>query len=339
MRTTALAAMLLLGLPLVSWAHGVQTHVNLLRSAVDFLAREDPRFACSADFLFEQLRPGVRFEDEYEDPACTDDPLRGQVSCAMRFNFHFYPALRDMVFTTCSSRQWGFDRGRSCEQTYAPRYSPMVNVHTWDHAMENRLTISGWRQLGWVLHLLQDLTSPAHVRNDAHPALPTEVGVLGNPDPLEIPGGNYNLSRTYPASLMRAEIGLVDLPSPEQYMDVVQRHVQRFLQLRRPGIRRFGRDGSDGGLEHVAIRARAEDEHYFTGVTSARGPDRGEPRIASYAVRSSRSRASERHLRRAATDEGVARDQRSVVAPLAIQHASLIRHTDTAPRRHCPAAR
>src|SRR5262249_34244674 len=45
--------------------------------------------------------------------------------------------------------------------------------------------VTGWQHLGFVLHLLQDLTSPAHTRNDAHPH-GSLIDTVPDPDPLEV---------------------------------------------------------------------------------------------------------------------------------------------------------
>ncbi len=50
-------------------------------------------------------------------------------------------------------------------------------------AERDRLFTTAWRSLGETMHLLADMTVPAHVRNDAHAAL-TPAGSLG-PDPYE----------------------------------------------------------------------------------------------------------------------------------------------------------
>jgi len=55
--------------------------------------------------------------------------------------------------------------------------------HTGDPAERDRLFTTAWRALGETMHLLADMTVPAHVRNDAHAAI-TPAGSLG-PDPYE----------------------------------------------------------------------------------------------------------------------------------------------------------
>jgi hypothetical protein len=87
------------------------------------------------------------------------------------------------------------------------------NEHTWRAGIEAarssdpQLRRKGWTHLGYVLHLLQDLTSPAHVRSDAHPLSDPIEGVIRNPS---LPIGQ----------------GLVELPLAEDYFIVLQQWTQ-----------------------------------------------------------------------------------------------------------------
>src|SRR2546426_4230176 len=93
--------------------------------------------------------------------------------------FHFTPRLNAGIFTaSCSSLDWGFGSG-ACIETGAPNgvrsSATLTNDHTWDIAFRNAKDSSGepseqgWIDVGYVLHLLEDLTSPPHTRNDPHP--------------------------------------------------------------------------------------------------------------------------------------------------------------------------
>ena len=80
----------------------------------------------------------------------------------------------------------------------------MQNRHTWQAALEagqkSDSVEDGWRHLGFVLHLAQDLTSPAHVHSDAHPHLSEEIG-FPDADPLEFAEAQGNIPRpVWPAS-------------------------------------------------------------------------------------------------------------------------------------------
>jgi hypothetical protein len=146
----------------VAKAHSVPTHLAITTAAVQYLrllavnrvAGVDPRFACD-NKLEHSLNIGARQEDD----AWLTRPF-----------FHFDPQLT-FVDATCNSTDWGLGAGncRSIAGSY-------TNSKRWEDAVAAASSAdletgnySGWIELGYVLHLLQDLTSPAHVRNDAHP--------------------------------------------------------------------------------------------------------------------------------------------------------------------------
>lgn len=52
---------------------------------------------------------------------------------------------------------------------------------TTDAVEKDKLFAQGWRALGETMHLLADMTTPAHVRNDSHPAL--TIPLVGTGDP------------------------------------------------------------------------------------------------------------------------------------------------------------
>jgi hypothetical protein len=159
-------ASLLLATASSSDAHSVATHRQITRIAVEYLTRQEPSLGCAAD-LNSSLQIGTAAEDD-----------------APRFMFHFLPRLDSGFFSAdCDSLRWGFSHAACSERLSGSTYS---NSHTWNDAVSNARDPNtgarrenGWIDLGYVLHLLQDLTSPAHTRNDAHPPF----GGLG--DPLE----------------------------------------------------------------------------------------------------------------------------------------------------------
>jgi hypothetical protein len=165
-------------------AHHTETHANITSAAIQFLAYRGqyPLLAQNALTVEQLLRVGSIQEDL--------DPHN-------RFMFHFNPALNNTVFPDgsfyvwgdCSSTDWGFHDGQTCTHDLYYTYNPgtsesFVNENTWSAAVADAksndpaIRKRGWIRFGYVLHLLQDLTSPAHVRNDPHPP------VL-DPDPLE----------------------------------------------------------------------------------------------------------------------------------------------------------
>jgi hypothetical protein len=108
-----------------------------------------------------------------------------------RFNFHFWPKLDD-VQATCSSLEWGFGNQPCTYTSLVPGFLTadwaaatgnhpsnvkvtLRNQFTWGAAVAqaqqpagNTGFSQGFVSLGYVLHLLEDLTSPAHSRSDAH---------------------------------------------------------------------------------------------------------------------------------------------------------------------------
>ncbi|MBN2313719.1 MAG: hypothetical protein JXM79_07295 [Sedimentisphaerales bacterium] len=75
-----------------------------------------------------------------------------------------------------TENEWSWEKGvKTMETATACTSSP---------AERDRLFVSSWRALGETMHLLADMTVPAHVRNDAH-AYKTAAGSLG-PDPYEV---------------------------------------------------------------------------------------------------------------------------------------------------------
>jgi hypothetical protein len=94
--------------------------------------------------------------------------------------FHFYPRLNSSapsVTASGSAYDWAFNpsslTGNMWGYTWALR-----NEFNWTSAVNRAGTNRGWEALGHVIHLLEDMAVPAHVRNDPHPP--------GDGDPLEL---------------------------------------------------------------------------------------------------------------------------------------------------------
>jgi hypothetical protein len=157
-------------------AHEVSVHVDITGKAVDYLVDVRPELkACSAE-LKQNLGRGVTEEDNY---------LFGPLG---RFFFHFRPPLDDEAKTlpvpahaeaSCDSLLWG-ETNTSCRATLTvgearlsvdvqnnvPYAEVLRRLREPPGSEGHRIGLIG---LGHYLHLLQDLTSPAHARNDAHP--------------------------------------------------------------------------------------------------------------------------------------------------------------------------
>ncbi len=153
--------LVLLGTMLTAQAHQGNNHRELSRSALNYLVENDPDFSCAGGLETDLL---VGAEDEDTSPR----PL-----------FHFDPA-EHISSASCTAQQWGLTH-TTCTSSFT---NPAVNEHSWLDAVEHATdpqsglpSDAGWLDLGYVLHLLEDMASPAHVRGDSHPFF--------DPDPFE----------------------------------------------------------------------------------------------------------------------------------------------------------
>jgi hypothetical protein len=148
----------------IASGHSKVTHGNITKAAVQYLAKLDARAACSKS-LNDILQIGA-----YDDDALP------------RPTFHFTPRLSSFA-ASCNSIQWAFGSGLCSgvipPWAFLPIGSPplqvaLVNEHSWPDAINNvvdasgKPSLRGLKDLGYVLHLLEDLTSPAHTRDDPH---------------------------------------------------------------------------------------------------------------------------------------------------------------------------
>jgi hypothetical protein len=177
------------------YPHAASTHQNITRAAVEYLQSIEPAFNDISN-LESVLQIGAVAED--------DTP---------KFMFHFLPRLdRGLAFASCSSLDWGFV-DMECEQNLPKTQRIQTNTHTWNDAITNAPGEAGLVDLGYVIHLLEDLTSPAHTRNDPHPP-----GIDG--DPFEL----YN-SGAIPET-PRGDSGLISFSTPQEFFTALQEHTQ-----------------------------------------------------------------------------------------------------------------
>ena len=148
-------------------AHGIATHLNITSAAVELVKQRVTELNCLNDT---RLKQGTIGEDD-----------------APRYMFHFTPPVNGTVNvseylpnrtvnSSCSSIDWGLmtDGSPACTQSGGlpiNSTTTLRNTHSWAVAVAQAKAPNGlgWTELGYVLHLLQDLTSPAHTRNDPHP--------------------------------------------------------------------------------------------------------------------------------------------------------------------------
>ena len=167
-------------------AHEQPTHQNLTSAALNYINANDPMRAkllqaYGPNIISTVLADGAWNEDSYFPPSL----FLG------RFFFHFLPSLNDLgQFGSCSSVDWGIN-ALSCTAVGNAVVGGTTVTATDDHTWKGALaavdqvtgapTLLGWRHLGYVIHLLEDLTSPPHTRNSAHPC----AGGLFFCDPFE----------------------------------------------------------------------------------------------------------------------------------------------------------
>lgn len=251
-------------------AHAVPNHLRITSAAVQYMfdslsQEEQKQLADCLSYIEQLLLVGTRRED-------TDE--------GNRFMFHFSPELHSDIYNFltlsqggagpfvgthvdayCDSLQWGL---ASADVVPCVHNQPMdanyrrfidttrYNEHTWQSALEDGRSSDvvvrqrGWRHLGYVLHLLQDLTSPAHVRTDAHPHVSIWHDIhIGDADPLEFDA--ERIPRT---------------PRPSQ-LPLYVTHDEHFEQLRDWTRQRFYSRhtvGSDPGPKAVSL---SEDGYWM----------------------------------------------------------------------------
>ena len=186
-------AFLLAGEP--SPAHEIPIHVAVTDRAIDLLIAKEPQLSCVGSDLREFLISGTEREDDWFEPWYR--PVG-------RFFFHFFRRLSgDTLCGTaeaaCHSSDWASNF--QCTATFTPRFSnpvcspayrttTRVNEHSYNVAAAAPDAQQMALHLGHLLHLLQDLASPAHARNDPHVHIPGARWNIDDRDPFEFENAN-----------------------------------------------------------------------------------------------------------------------------------------------------
>lgn len=137
----------------VAFCYNENNHIGLTRNAFEYLVKNNTEFRCAIE-LGPILGEGAVREDEGTRPLN-----------------HFLPGLS--LLGGLSATDWALSSS---------------NNHNWNLAVSDAQSeeFAGWKHLGYVLHLLEDMSSPAHVRHDMHP-YSTIYGIdVGNADPYEV---------------------------------------------------------------------------------------------------------------------------------------------------------
>ncbi len=300
-------------------AHELEIHNRLTQRAIDFLLNKE-RFGKRFSFLSEhpEYRGALADGSVAEDDATFAGP---------RYVFHFLPALT-AVSATCNAMQWGFG-GVEC----TPRLlGERLNREDWQDAVGSigSSLNEAFGRLGHVAHLLQDMASPPHTRNDAHAHKDILGVVLGDPDDFE----------TDPRVQSRCDErdGVRDcMPvSSEALIEVAMGDERTFLtRLRNRTAEEFYSNGSVRPESEIFEASRACGSE-----TSGFGWEGFDWRTCGPPADRTRSDADDEYYRDGAgrrlatkgwlwpsTDEHIAREEFDVLAPRAVLYtASLIAH-------------
>ena len=124
----------------------------------------------------------------FYDPTNVNEPWLTDPWLIMNKYTEFLARAMDssLVVPDLSAVHWAFDGGAGA---YASRGAYFIQDYSWDDGLqyykdaladtsrENENYGQAWRAVGETMHLVSDMTIPAHVRNDGHPTL--------NEDPYE----------------------------------------------------------------------------------------------------------------------------------------------------------
>jgi hypothetical protein len=276
-------------------AHEVDNHLTITHAALQYLVENDPDFSCAqdnggaiSDALWDWLRIGAEREDESTRPV-----------------FHFDPKL--WTFATCSAQQWGLTPN-NCKFLLVS----FSNSHTWVDSLAHNGSDAGWVDLGYVLHLLEDMTSPAHVRNDAH----LTVAGVGDIDSFE----RYTLGK--------------QIPSPQSYTISAQGPEQLFNALRNITQNRYFSNDSvfqtncsngppcPGPAQFNNPSSYTENDDYFFGINGKKFARKGARYLLSCRGMSSDSHNGVCDPQLAGIDSNIAIWQWDDVSPLAVSFAA-----------------
>ena len=203
-------------------AHSIPTHLNITKAIVGWLLEAQPRLQCTAagkDALTKALLVGTEHEDDNYDnstsaarmgryqfhfrPALDDsfatleigpvDVAGKQISLG-KLDIGVFRALNG-----CSSLDWGgFTKSAPGSVTCSynalrAQTLTMTNDNTWGNAVRDAKKPSataehagfsdGFVKLGYLVHLLEDQSSPAHALNASHGHVQMPLDVLAALDP------------------------------------------------------------------------------------------------------------------------------------------------------------
>ncbi len=221
-----LMSLLALITPFQAGAYGVDTHAAITQEIARFYNQFYPTHAFTLPEI-QILMDGSRAEDDGARPLN-----------------HFYDPIHNIGLTYggqhTSAKVWSqnadmqssYDptRGFKMVTGYALVYSPQslsTADYTWKRAVQDYSegnTARGLQGLGHILHLMEDMTVPAHVRNDPHPPSETFGDKIGDDDPYEKWSHKYNPYNTNILIHMGDKKPIAGLSSLNSYFDVVAKY-------------------------------------------------------------------------------------------------------------------
>jgi hypothetical protein len=300
-------------------AHEISTHRKLTQAAIDYLISTDgPKFECGAKKL-EKLLAGAEAEDDFFRPKATFFPLG-------RFYFHFYGASGPLSglgqHATCTSPEWGLVTGLPCNASNSvnipgilkPVALTSVNTHTWSAALDHAMDADdqGLIELGYVIHLLEDLTSPAHTRNDPHPCA---KGIFFC-DPFEKVNGKADVVIGMPGSGTLLD-GLPDpatFSTPEQFFDGLGNFTRRSF---------FSYQTAFSSSQPGPTIVTNEDSTYFYGPCLS-GSDPACMGGFRKIARRNRMAKLANDRTKAILDETIVREQFAELSPITVQYVAAL---------------
>jgi len=154
------------------------------------MSADEPELPASFRHFYDPLKnSGVHYLTDHLDDVL--DAVGGLGSALVQMVGYFMPKL-DTQNPKTDAKQWAFTHPDN-------RFSYAKAVKYYRDALAVPASLGGdgqplaaigeyglaWRAVGETMHLMADMTVPAHVRNDSHPDADIYVTKIGNPDPYE----------------------------------------------------------------------------------------------------------------------------------------------------------
>lgn len=198
-------------IPMQVGAYGVDTHAALTQEIARFFNQHYPERAFTSAEM-KLLMGGAVDEDD-----------------GLRMLNHFYDPVHKVGLPgQLASREWVQNPAKQAGMVnnalalVLSQDDYNSGDYTWKRAIEDYArgeTKRGLEGLGHVLHLVEDLTVPAHVRNDPHPPKKLFGEDLGDDDPYELWSHKFNAYNINITPFLRDKKPVAGLGSLNKYFD------------------------------------------------------------------------------------------------------------------------